>query len=347
MVEEAKQTDTNTKTQLSLAAALFFAPLVSYILDRTIRDISQQDKEFIRGYIKFGYITLALWTITLVAGIMNYLFVAPRLDALYSLCIIFLLGLLVLSMICILTDISLLKGSDYHISIYSVEGNKKDLILKYLPIYNIYLWYTAHSFEKPNRWIKESLLVWLICIAVCMTGSIWATTMVSILIIIRVASLVSDIDIVATKTKQWLNTLFTKNPEELWGYVTWCIRYVATLFPTLWTRKATPLNLSAVIEQEKQAYSRIIDIDTPLIWEYSIWLVGCISIAYFLSIDMTIWTYTLGFGLLLARYILMALQWKHLPHLPLAREVVLLCQRIWTRFKPIRFIKTNQPDATQ
>jgi hypothetical protein len=44
--------------------------------------------------------------------------------------------------------------------------------------------------------------------------------MVSILIIIRVASLVSDIDIVATKTKQWLNTLFTKNPEELWGYVT-------------------------------------------------------------------------------------------------------------------------------
>jgi hypothetical protein len=144
-----------------------------------------------------------------------------------------------------------------------------------------------------------------------------------------------------------LNTLFTKNPEELWGYVTWCIRYVATLFPTLWTRKATPLNLSAVIEQEKQAYSRIIDIDTPLIWEYSIWLVGCISIAYFLSIDMTIWTYTLGFGLLLARYILMALQWKHLPHLPLAREVVLLCQRIWTRFKPIRFIKTNQPDATQ
>lgn len=345
MIEEAKQTDTNTKTQLSLAAALFFAPLVSYILDRTIRDISQQDKEFIRGYIKFGYITLALWAITLIAGILKYLFVAPRLNAVYSLCIILLLGFLVLSMICILTDISLLKGSEYHISVYTVEGNKKDLILKYLPIYNIYLWYSVHSFEKPNRWIKESLLSWLVAIAVCMTGSIWWTTMVIILIIIRVASLVSDIDIVATKTKQWLNTLFTKNPEELWGYVTWSLRYLGLLISTLWTRQAVPLSLSTVIEQEKQTYSRIIDIDASLIWEYSIWLVGSVSIAYFLSIDMTIWTYALGFGLLLARYILMVIQWKHLPHLPLAREIVLLCQRIRTRCKYIRFIKTNQPDA--
>lgn len=58
MAEELKTTDTNTKTQLSLSAALFFAPLVQNMLKKGNRDITDQDKQFIQGYIKFGYITL-------------------------------------------------------------------------------------------------------------------------------------------------------------------------------------------------------------------------------------------------------------------------------------------------
>ena len=48
MVEELKTVDTNTKTQLSLAAALFFSPLVQNMLKKDSRDISDKDKEFIR-----------------------------------------------------------------------------------------------------------------------------------------------------------------------------------------------------------------------------------------------------------------------------------------------------------
>jgi len=57
-MEEKKVLDTNTKTQLSLAAALFFSPLVQNILKKNTRDITDQDRSFIRGYIKFGYITI-------------------------------------------------------------------------------------------------------------------------------------------------------------------------------------------------------------------------------------------------------------------------------------------------
>jgi hypothetical protein len=57
-MEETKVVDTNTKTQLSLAAALFFSPLVQNMLNKDTRDISDKDRDFIRGYIKFGYITL-------------------------------------------------------------------------------------------------------------------------------------------------------------------------------------------------------------------------------------------------------------------------------------------------
>lgn len=57
-MEETKVYDTNTKIQLSLAAALFFSPLVQYMLKNNNRDITEKDRTFIRGYIKFGYITL-------------------------------------------------------------------------------------------------------------------------------------------------------------------------------------------------------------------------------------------------------------------------------------------------
>jgi len=47
-MEETKVIDTNTKTQLSLAAALFFSPLVQNMLKNNTRDITDKDKDFIR-----------------------------------------------------------------------------------------------------------------------------------------------------------------------------------------------------------------------------------------------------------------------------------------------------------
>jgi hypothetical protein len=57
-MEETKVIDTNTKTQLSLAAALFFSPLVQNMLNKNTRDITDKDRDFIRGYIKVGYVSL-------------------------------------------------------------------------------------------------------------------------------------------------------------------------------------------------------------------------------------------------------------------------------------------------
>ena len=67
MVEEIKKTDSNTKTQLSLAAALFFSPLVQYMLKSNNRDINEKEKSFIKGYITFGYFTLLFGVITIVS----------------------------------------------------------------------------------------------------------------------------------------------------------------------------------------------------------------------------------------------------------------------------------------
>lgn len=151
---------------------------------------------------------------------MNYLFDIKILSVTYTISIFILIGLLIISVVSILSDISLIKSTSHVSQGYTIEGNKKDIILKYLPIYNIYLRYQAHSFDKPNRWIKESLLRRLLFIIACMTGSITITSIIIILIILRVASLMSDIDILNTKTKYTINRFFLKNPEEIRGYVT-------------------------------------------------------------------------------------------------------------------------------
>lgn len=338
-MEEVKKTDSNTKTQLSLAAALFFSPLVQNILKKNKRDINDQDRDFIHGYIKFGYITLLFGAIVIATGVLNYLFVLNFLSVIYTVSISILLFLLLISVVSILSDISLLKWWDYAIQLYTIEWDKKDIILKYLPLYNIYLWYKEHAFEKPNRWIKESIILWTIFVLICMSGSVLASSIVLIVIIVRVSALMSDIDFLKTQTKQQINKLFLKNPEEMRWYITGFLIYIGKRIFHLFF-PLQPYMLREEINKEKEIYSRIINIedDTHIIIEYILWILLMIWLIYISHIDFTVRTYYIWFGLLLIRYVIMAIQLKHIPHLPIAREILLLILRIWSLFKKKSFI---------
>lgn len=332
-MEETKVLDTNTKTQLSLAAALFFSPLVQNMLNKNTRDITDKDRDFIRGYIKFGYITLLFWIITIVSGVMNYLFALDILSVTYTISISILIFLLVIGIVSILSDISLLKWGDRTLRTYTVEGNKKDIIFKYLPVYDIYLRYTSHSFDKPNWRIKESILLWTAFFILSMLGNIFISSTMLILIILRIASLMSDIDFLTIPTKQRLNRIFFKNPEEIMGYVTWFIIYLTKSFAHIFA-KIQPYRLEEEIMKEKTDYARIIDIqgNVSLIIEYILWILLTIWLVYITQLDFTVRTYYIWFGLLASRYLIMAIQLKHLPHYPIAREIVILVKAIfWKR----------------
>jgi len=333
-MEETKVRDNNTKTQLSIAAALFFSPLVQYMLKKNTRDISDQEKNFIHGYIKMGYITLIFWIITITAGVLNYFFVVDILHIIYTVSIFILLALLIISVVSILSDISLLRGTYDEFHPYTVKGKRKDILLTYLPLYNIYLRYELHNFEKPNRRLKESLLLRTLFVIICMTGSIWASTITLIAIIIRIASLMSDIDFLHIKTKQRLNKLFIKNPEEIRAYITWFFRYLGKSFKHLFV-PTFAYSLDTEIIQEKQVYQRIIDqkSNKELIREYFLWMGILIWLFFRLKPDFTVWTYYVWLGLLITRYLIMAIQLKHLPHLPIAREIILLFKGIGSIFK--------------
>ncbi len=340
MVEETKVVDTNTKTQLSLAAALFFSPLVQNILKKNTRDISDKDRDFIRWYIKFGYITILFWIITIAAGVLNYLFMLKILSVTYTVSIFILVFLLIISIVSILADISLVKWWDQTIKTYTIEGNKKDIIFKYLPAYDIYLRYKAHSFDKPNRRIKESILLRTIFLAGSLTGSIVISSVILIAVILRVASLMSDLDFLNITTKQRLNRLFSKNPEEIFGYISWSIIFLTKSLAHIFS-KMQPYDLVAEVRKEKEMYGRIIDIQNNLtiISEYILWILLTIGLIYLIKPDLTIWTYYAGLWLIITRYFIMAIQLKHLPHLPIAREIYLLIQWVWWLFKSKSFTK--------
>jgi len=328
-MEETKVHDTNTKTQLSLAAALFFSPLVQNMLNNNTRDITDQDKNFIRGYIKFGYITLLFGVITIASGVMNYIFALDIFNVVYTVSIFLLVFLLVISVVSILSDISLLKWGDLAIQNYSVEGNKKDIIIKYLPLYNIYLWYKIHTFDKPNWRVKESLMLWTAFLILSLFGNILISSSALILIIFRISALMSDIDFINIPVKQWLNKLFLKNPEEIRWYFTGLCIYIGKSLAHI----VAPVQYYALeeeIAQEKEAYSRIIDIqgNISILIEYILWIILTIWLVYILHLDFTVRTYYAWFGLLIARYVVMIVQLKHLPHLPIAREIIILVQTI-------------------
>ncbi len=328
-MEETKVHDTNTKTQLSLAAALFFSPLVQNMLHNNTRDITDQDKDFIRGYIKFGYITLLFWVITIASGIMNYIFALDILNVVYTVSIFLLVLLLAISVVSILSDISLLKWGDHAIQNYSVEGNKKDIIFTYLPLYNIYIWYKIHIFDKPNWRVKESLILWTVFLILSFLGNVLISSSALLLIIFRISALMSDIDFINIPVKQRLNKLFFKNPEEIRWYLTGLCIYIGKSLAHI----VVPVQYYALeeeIAQEKEAYSRIIDIqgNINILIEYILWIILTIWLVYILHLDFTVRTYYAWFGLLIARYVVMIVQLKHLPHLPIAREIMLFMQTI-------------------
>ncbi len=325
MVEDMKTADTNTKTQLSLAAALFFSPLVQNILKKWRWDLTDKDKEFVRWYIRFWYVTLLFWILTITFGVLDYFFSLKILSVVYTVSIFILLFLLLIGIVSILSDISLVRWRDIQIKTYTIEGNKSDIIFKYLPLYDIYLRYQSHSFDKPNRRIKESIVLWTLFSLVCITGSIFLSSILLIIIIFRVASLLSDIDFLNMDIKQRINKLFLKNPEEIFWYISGFVSYLGkSLVHT--AIKIQPYSLEGEIRREKEVYSRIISLKEHkmIIVEYVLWVLLVSTAIYLLHPDFSIWTYYVWLWLLLARYATMAIHIGHLPHLPIARELLLL-----------------------
>lgn len=318
-----QELSSTTKIQLSLSSIMFFSPFIKNIIHNKAFVLSADDNEFIAWYITLWYINITLLALSILSAIGMYALDLPFLNILYYVLLIILLLLLVWESVAILLEKPLLH-SKHGFWYTSIALNKTQILLSYLPLYNIYLRYHIHDFQHIYRWPKESIFLWIIFI---FTSLVFQTPVIStvifILIIARVASLFGWIDVLPDRAKNKLNTLFTKNPEELWWYVTWTIRSIF--------HKET---VTDAIKQQQLQYSLLLPLTTPsLIINYCLWLVIFLGAIYlWIQLSSPV-LYYIALGLILWRYLLMYIKWRHVPYLPVCKEIIDSFVGIYTLLK--------------
>jgi len=52
-MDKETQKNSQTRIQLSLAALMFFSPLVQNVIKKDDMELSENDKTFIKGYVRF------------------------------------------------------------------------------------------------------------------------------------------------------------------------------------------------------------------------------------------------------------------------------------------------------
>lgn len=263
------------KNYLSLASLMFFAPFVQDLLKNGHLHLDEEEQSFIKSYIKYGYLNITILSVLIIISIINFFLKIEFINTLLTVGLIGIISSLVIGVFCVFSGKTIFKGEGTVIQWKEIEKHNADILLSFIPGYNIYLWYKVGHFDHPYYWLKESLIIWTLY--VFLTLSI-ANTIVSsfilILIFVRIIFLLGGIDLIYDHIKHHLNSLFETNIEELWGYpkgvIVWSIN-------TLFHRKATQ-DLSSTINESKQEFQSLSswDHNISLLIQYAI-LVGILG----------------------------------------------------------------------
>jgi len=316
-----KMRDPNNKVQLALAAIMFFSPFVKNMINDEHVEIDKDDKDFIEWYVRFGYLTIGVLVIAMVSGISNYILDFTTLARLYKISIAILILLLIAGTVAAVSDMKLFQWDAKIIKYYDTKSKQSDILFAYIPIYNIYLWYKLHDFDHPYRWTKESIMIWSVFLAIALlTQSIVLISFVLTIIIIRVVSLMYDIDMLDPELKNRLSKLFYKNPEELWAYITWTVKFT---YKKLFS-KDLKSDIKKDIESEKENYNHLYKFsdNKSLYIQYTLLAIFLIWEWSLMTYKTNIWIYYVPIILILWRYLVMIIKWNHSPNIPLMKELV-------------------------
>lgn len=292
------------KTEFAFSAIMFFAPLIKRNIKEN-QSLLQDDKIFINWFIKLWYVNIVLLVIAIIFWILQL----RMSNSIMQWISIWFLILLALSLVIWTLFAALGKNINFRGDTKNLETKADfDKIFCFIPIYNIYIWYNKHQFEWENTTIKCSiLLLALFTLSAVFIRSFYLNIAILIFALFVIVCSVSGI----TLWHKWtdiINKSFLKNPEEIWWYV-------SGLFFSFFNKKWVREN----IEEQKRQFEFIFKIDNKqIIFEYILMWLLCLFGIYF---SIKHWEYALLTWdiLILLRYWLMAMKWKHLPHLPLFR----------------------------
>lgn len=316
----------SNRIQLSLSAVMFFSPFIQNIVGNANLELVKEDLSFVKWYIKLGYFNIILLIISIAFGTMSYFYDYLMVVWIYKIAVFILIGLLVMWILWIVTDINILWWEKKFFQYKEITNDKTNILFWFFPIYNIFMWYKVHTFDSPYRRAKESILRWLLFVLVALiTKSAWISSLILVLIIIRIVSLLSGIDLISDEIKKKVNKVFYKNPEEIRWYVSGWISFVIkklALHSSL--DNETQLNLDECIKDEKKKYEGLytFQIENKLYIQYGILTLFLWMQIYVWILDSNQWIYIIPGVMIWLRYAVMYRKWKHLPNLPLLKEFI-------------------------
>jgi len=286
---------------------MFFSPLIQNQVNKR-SDISKEEKNFVKWFIKFWYINIIILFTSILAQIFFYLTNIILLQTISFITAIILAILLVIWSVYAISNKEIIKTKNETKIIKKEE--KFNMILSYIPIYNIYLRYKKHNFDSPDLILKESIILWSIFILLFLIfQNININSVIIIIIIIRLITLFNNIDR-PENIKNKINNLFKKNPEEIRWYVVWII-------VSIFNNK----NIIENIKDKKTEYELIFKIEyKQILLEYIILFILSLYLIYF-SYTKDNLSLIIPILFIISRYTIMLVKWNHLPHLPIIKEV--------------------------
>ena len=308
------ESNKNDSKQLWLAAVMFFNIMVRNFLKENEAEFSQEDKKFILSYIQYGYLSIISWCITVILVVLYYIYPITLLYWIHTFSIIVTLAIIIIGSIGVLSWSILYHKEGIQ---YGAIGEEKDkIILYFLPFYNIFTRYNTHQFSEPNPWLKESLLRWTLWVAIGIGQSQILLVFWTVLILIRVITIAAGIDILQNKIKNIVQQSFTVNPEELRSYV---IATIDFILQKVQQKIIQPSRRELLIAYQK-TYSHLHPIDNTIIIQYSIWSILILAWIFSIYQNQNNILY-IPVLIIIGRYVIMYKKRKHLPPLPLAREI--------------------------
>lgn len=327
-----EQTIKSNKIQLSLAAVLFFSFFVRKLLQENTMELDDQAKKFVQSYVLYWYGVLLIALCTIIWTIIYYFIPSQVIYRLHTTGAIMIVIAIIVWIGGIFNDSQLIQNNHTIQPIQIKSTQTKNILTAYIPLYNIYLWYKLHNFDKPYRRVKESIIAWvLFVLATLVIQSPIFSVVIIIAIIARIATLLGGINIIHDDIQKNTNTWFYKNPEEIRWYVTGIITSSIHYF-TSHIRET-----QETIKQHKVIYQKLLPIYTPQIRvEASIAWILLIrrTITREQSIDMRI--YYLTTILIIWRYVILGRKRKHLPYIPWIHEIIEWIKLLLNKYIPWR-----------
>ena len=214
---ESQINNISTQAKLSaIAGIMFFAPLINNSI-KSKNLLSDTEKEFVSWYVKVWYFNLVLLAIIVIAIIINLTLISQIALRIANIGCLVVYVVLFFSIFACINNLIIRWNGD------SIKQNiqYKDQIIKVLlPIRNFNIRYKQENYNSSYRWLKESVLRWIIFIfwTLIFGNIVWIWIIVTILT--RFILLLLNIDIIPLSIKKAINWMFLCNPWEITAYIT-------------------------------------------------------------------------------------------------------------------------------